>query len=44
MRVPVLAVVGVLADGQKVLVELDLCGGESYEAWKGAWMVSAREG
>jgi putative transposase len=33
--VPVLAVVGVLADGQKVLVELDLCGGESYEAWKG---------
>ena len=26
---------GVLADGQKVLVELDLCGGESYEAWKG---------
>jgi len=35
VRVPVLAVVGVLADGQKVLVELDLCGGESYEAWKG---------
>jgi putative transposase len=35
VRVPVLAVVGVLADGQKVLVELDLCGDESYEAWKG---------
>jgi len=35
VSVPVLAVVGVLADGQKVLVELDLCGGESYEAWKG---------
>ena len=36
VSVPVLAVVGVRADGQKVLVELDLCGGESYEAWKGA--------
>lgn len=35
VSVPILAVVGVLADGQKVLVELDLCGGESYEAWKG---------
>ncbi len=35
VRVPVSAVVGVLADGQKGLVELDLCGGESYEAWKG---------
>ena len=35
VRVPVLAAVGVLADGQKVLVELDLCGGGSYEAWKG---------
>ena len=33
---PVLAVVGVLADGQKVLLTLELCsGGESYEAWKG---------
>ncbi len=33
---PVLVVVGVLADGQKVLLSLDLCsGGESYEAWKG---------
>ena len=35
VSVPVLAVVGVLADAQKVLVEVDLCGGESYEAWKG---------
>jgi putative transposase len=35
VSVPVLGVVGVLADGQKVLLELDLCGGESYEAWKG---------
>jgi len=33
--VPVLAVVAVLADGQKQLVALDLCSGESYEAWKG---------
>jgi transposase-like protein len=33
---PVLAVVGVLADGQKSLLTLELCsGGESYEAWKG---------
>ena len=33
---PVLVVVGVLADGQKVLLTLELCsGGESYEAWKG---------
>ena len=35
VRVPVLAVVGVLADGQKGLVELDLCDGESNEAGKG---------
>jgi len=33
--VPVLAAVAVLADGQKQLVALDLCSGESYEAWKG---------
>ena len=32
VRLPVLAVMGVLANGQKVLVELDLCGGESHEA------------
>jgi putative transposase len=35
VSLPVLAVVGVRADGQKVLVELDLCGSESYAAWKG---------
>ena len=35
VSLPVLAVVGVRTDGQKVLVELDLCGGESYAAWKG---------
>ncbi len=33
--VPVLAGVAVLADGQKQLLTLDLCRGESYEAWKG---------
>ena len=33
--VPVLAAVAVLADGQKQLVALELCGSESYEAWKG---------
>lgn len=32
---PVLGVVGVLADGQKQLLALELCGGESFEAWKG---------
>jgi len=33
--VPVLGVVAILSDGQKHLVALDLCGGESFEAWKG---------
>lgn len=33
--VPVLAAVAVLADGAKQLVSLELCGGESREAWKG---------
>jgi transposase-like protein len=32
---PVLGVVAVLADGQKQLLALELCGGESFEAWKG---------
>src|SRR5689334_21470527 len=27
--------VGVLADGGKQLLALELCGGESFEAWKG---------
>lgn len=35
VRVPVLGVVGVLADGQKQLLTLELCGGESCETWKG---------
>ena len=33
--VPVLGVVAILADGQKQLVALELCGGESFEAWTG---------
>lgn len=33
--VPVLAGVAVLADGQKQLLTLELCSGESFEAWKG---------
>ena len=32
---PILGVVGVLSDGRKHLLALDLCGGESFEAWKG---------
>lgn len=35
VSVPVLGVVGVLADGHKQLLALELCGGESFEAWKG---------
>jgi hypothetical protein len=31
---PVLAVVGVLADGTKQLLALELCGGESADAWQ----------
>jgi putative transposase len=32
---PVLGVVGVLPDGRKHLLALDLCSGESFAAWKG---------
>jgi putative transposase len=32
---PVLVAVAVLADGQKQLLSLEMCGGESSEAWKG---------
>ncbi len=32
---PVLGVVGVLPDGGKHLLALELCGGESFAAWKG---------
>ena len=35
VSVPVLGVVGVLADGRKQLLALDLCAGESFAAWKG---------
>jgi putative transposase len=35
VSLPVLGVVGVLADGQKQLLALELCGGESFDAWKG---------
>jgi putative transposase len=35
VSVPVLGVVAILTDGQKQLVALDLCGGESFDAWKG---------
>jgi putative transposase len=32
---PMLGVVGVLSDGRKELLALELCGGESFAAWKG---------
>ena len=35
MSSPVLAAVAVLADGQKQLLSLEMCGSESNEAWKG---------
>ena len=35
VSVPVLGVVGVLPDGHKHLLALELCEGESFEAWKG---------
>ena len=35
VSVPVLGVVGILADGGKQLLALELCGGESLAAWKG---------
>src|SRR4029453_2006305 len=35
VSVPVLGVVGVLTDGHKHLLALELCGGESFAAWKG---------
>jgi putative transposase len=35
VSVPVLGVAGVLADGHKHLLALELCGGESFAAWKG---------
>ena len=35
VSVPVLGVIGVFPDGHKRLLALDLCGGESFAAWKG---------
>jgi transposase-like protein len=35
VSVPVLGVVGVLTDGRKELLALDLCAGESFAGWKG---------
>jgi putative transposase len=35
ISVPVLGVVGVLPDGHKHLLALELCGGESIAAWRG---------
>jgi transposase-like protein len=35
VSVPVLSVVGVLSDGHKRLLALELCSGESFGAWKG---------
>jgi transposase-like protein len=35
ISVPVLGVVGVLSDGRKHLLALELCAGESFAAWKG---------
>jgi putative transposase len=35
VSVPVLGVVGVLPDGHKHLLALELCGGESFSAWRG---------
>jgi putative transposase len=35
VSVPVLGVIGVLSDGRKHLLALELCGGESFAAWKG---------
>jgi putative transposase len=35
VSVPALGVVGVLPDGHKHLLALELCGGESFAAWKG---------
>ncbi len=35
VSVPVLGAVGVLPDGRKQLLALDLCAGESFAAWKG---------
>lgn len=35
VSVPVLGVIGVLTDGRKHLLSLELCASESFAAWKG---------
>jgi len=35
VSIPVLGVVGVLSDGNKQLLALEVCGGESFTTWKG---------
>ena len=44
VSVPVLGVIGVLPDGRKHLLALELCGGESFGAWKGVSTISSRAG
>src|SRR5256885_1482264 len=44
VSVPVLGVIGVFPDGHKHLLALDLCGGESFAAWKGCLDESRRAG
>jgi len=41
---PVLSVVAILTDGQKQLMALELCGGESFDACKGVLKRSRRPG
>ena len=43
-RLPVLAAVGIKSDGQKILLALDIRGGESLEAWKGVLESLVRRG
>jgi transposase-like protein len=38
--VPVLGVVAILTDGQKQLMALELCGGESLKRGRAAWTIS----
>jgi CheY-like chemotaxis protein len=42
VSVPVLGVVGVLPDGRKHLLALELCAGESFAAWRGCLDTSSR--
>src|SRR3989442_11040792 len=44
VSLPVLGVVGVLPDGRKHLLALELCAGESFAAWKGCLGYAVRTG